>query len=146
MDRHTCRGARNGIGYKAIGKQLAREYKQEQERWLKARIAHDNYQKWKMSQTTENLNARARRNLARKAKFAKKQTQKPDRYLKAPNGAPRNTPRKKIVLNNNDTNHLTRIPPYVPVRQKNVPKKFIQKWIPTGRFFSPDGSFVGMRT
>ena len=63
---------------------------------MKARIAHSNHQKWKKEQATTTLNARARRNLARKAKFAEKQTQKPDRYLKAPNGAPRNTPRKKI--------------------------------------------------
>ena len=98
-----------------------------------------------MNQAIENLNARARRNLARKAKFAEKQTQKPDRYLKAPNGAPRNTPRKKIVLIN-DNGHSTRIPPYVPVRQKNVPKKFIQKWIPTGRFFDSDCSIKNMRT
>ena len=110
---------------------------------MKARIAHSNHQKWKKEQVTTTLNARARRNLARKAKFVKKQTQQSDRYLKAPRGAPRNTPRRKIVLNDNDTNHL--IPPYVPTRQKNTPRKFIHKWIPTGRFFSPEGSIVGMR-
>ena len=137
--------ARNGIGYKGIGKQLAHEYKQEQERWLKARIAQSNYQKWKLNQATENLNARARRNLARKAKFAEKQTQKPDRYLKASYGAPRDTPREKIILTN-DNLHSKRIPPYVPVRQKHVSKKFIQKWIPTGRTFDSDGSIKDMRT
>ena len=51
-----AKGVRNGIGYHAIGKVLLQQYKEGQ--------------KWKKSQSTEKLNARARRNLARKAKFA----------------------------------------------------------------------------
>ena len=68
------------------------------------------------------------------------------RNLKAPKGAPRNTPRKKIVLENNDANHLHRIPPYVPTRQKYVPKKSIKIEIPTGKMSSMDGSIIDMRT
>ena len=52
------------------------------------------------------MNAIARICLVRGSKVAEKQTQKPDRYLKAPKGAPRNTPRKKVVLDENIFNNL----------------------------------------
>ena len=80
--------------------------------------------------------------MARKAKLAEKQTQKPDKSLKSPRGTPRNTPRRKIDIKSDDFV----IPPYVPSRQKQIPKRFIQIWIPTGRMFSLNGSISEART
>ena len=136
-----AKGVRNGIGYRAIGKVLLQQYKEGQEQWRKADIARSNRQKWKKSQATEKLNARARRNLVRKAKFAEKQPQKP-RIQKAPKGTPRNTPRRKIEIKITDFIAS----PSDQVRQKQTPKKFTKMWIPTGRMFSLNGSISEART
>ena len=66
----------------------------------------------------------------------------PYRYQKAPNGAPRNTPRRKIVLDNDKSVNLNRIPPYVPAKQKNIPKKYSKVWVPTGRMFNLEGTII----
>ena len=107
------------------------QYKEGQEQWLKASVARSNRQKWKKYQATEKLKARERRNMARKAKFAEKQPQKA-RVQKAPKGTPRNAPRKKIeikIIESTESSSET-------FRQKQTPKKFMKKWIPTGRMFN----------
>ena len=55
-------GTQNDIGYKAIIKQLALEYKQEQENLIQAKLAHFNYHKKKKEQ----VDAWARKYLNRK--------------------------------------------------------------------------------
>ena len=74
--------------------------------------------------------------MAKGSKVAEKKTQKPNRYLKAPKGAPRNTPRNKVVLDENVSKHKSRTQSPLPSRQKHITKKVIQLWIPTCRMLS----------
>ena len=78
--------------------------------------------------------------MARKAKFAEKQPQKA-RVQKVPKGTPRNAPRRKIEIEIVESIAS----PSNQFRQKQTPKKFIKKWIPTGRMFSLNGTISETR-
>ena len=107
----------------------------DQQKYRQKAICRSNYLKWKADQN-QVLNSKDRRRQLRLKKFSEKETQK----LCTQKGAPRKTPHKKIDLEDG-TKHAAKIPPYVPARQKKIPKN-IKAWIPTGRAFDIQGNLI----